>query len=156
MSSPDKAPRKFKIEGSGRMLAALAQAIELALRAARTTPSRRGVGTASQAPSLSKWRQRTMATTILDTSSPVSTMPPVQSRDGPRQNDATNAKSWSPCFSTMHTWKLGTARASSAASATAESKTAKSKPSSTRSLAKTRAPLTRQLRPALWWKLEAR
>jgi hypothetical protein len=47
MSSSDKAPRKFRIEGSGRMLAALAQAIELALRAARATPSRNGAGTAA-------------------------------------------------------------------------------------------------------------
>jgi hypothetical protein len=45
MSPPDKAPRKFRIEGSGRMLVALAQAIELALQAARATPSRRGAGT---------------------------------------------------------------------------------------------------------------
>jgi hypothetical protein len=44
MSSP---PRKFRIEGSGRMLAALAQAIELALQAARATPSRRGAGAAA-------------------------------------------------------------------------------------------------------------
>ena len=47
MSSSEKAARKFRIEGSGRMLAALAQAIELALRAARAKPSRRGAGTAA-------------------------------------------------------------------------------------------------------------
>ena len=58
------------------------------------------------------------------------------SPDGPRQNDVTNAKSWWPCFSTMHTWKLRTARASSAANATAESKTVTRNPSFTRSLAK--------------------
>jgi formylmethanofuran dehydrogenase subunit E len=44
MSGSDTAPRKFRIEGSGRMLEALAQAIELALRAARTTPDREGAG----------------------------------------------------------------------------------------------------------------
>ena len=44
MSSSDATPRKFRIEGSGRMLEALAQAIELALRAARTTPDRTGAG----------------------------------------------------------------------------------------------------------------
>jgi hypothetical protein len=44
MSSSDTTPRKFKIEGSSQMLEALAQAIDLALRAARTTPDR--IGTA--------------------------------------------------------------------------------------------------------------
>jgi formylmethanofuran dehydrogenase subunit E len=44
MSSSESAPRKFKIEGSGQMLEALAQAIELALRAARVTPDRTGAG----------------------------------------------------------------------------------------------------------------
>jgi hypothetical protein len=44
MSPADNAPRKFRIEGSGQMLEALAQAIELALRAARTTPDREGAG----------------------------------------------------------------------------------------------------------------
>jgi formylmethanofuran dehydrogenase subunit E len=44
MSSTDNAPRKFRIEGSGQMLEALAQAIELALRAARATPDRKGAG----------------------------------------------------------------------------------------------------------------
>jgi hypothetical protein len=44
MSSADSATRKFRIEGSGQMLEALAQAIELALRAARTTPDREGAG----------------------------------------------------------------------------------------------------------------
>ena len=44
MSASDTASRKFRIEGSGQMLEALAQAIELALRAARTTPDRKGAG----------------------------------------------------------------------------------------------------------------
>lgn len=44
MSASDTAPRKFRIEGSGQMLEALAQAIELALRATRTTPDRTGAG----------------------------------------------------------------------------------------------------------------
>jgi hypothetical protein len=42
MSSVSKDSRKFRIEGSGQMLAALAQAIDLALRAARGTPYRAG------------------------------------------------------------------------------------------------------------------
>ncbi len=48
MSSSDNAPGKFKIEGSGQMLEALAQAIELALRAARTKPDRTGTGSVSR------------------------------------------------------------------------------------------------------------
>jgi hypothetical protein len=36
--------RKFKIEGSGQMLDALAKAIERALKAARAAPDRRGIG----------------------------------------------------------------------------------------------------------------
>ena len=48
MSSSDTAPRKFSIEGSGQMLEALAQAIELALRAARATPDRTGAGRVSR------------------------------------------------------------------------------------------------------------
>jgi hypothetical protein len=44
MSSSNTTPSKFRIEGSGRMLEALAEAIELALRAARTTPDRTGAG----------------------------------------------------------------------------------------------------------------
>lgn len=44
MSSVGNDSRKFKIEGSGRMLEALAQAIELALRTARATPYRTGAG----------------------------------------------------------------------------------------------------------------
>src|ERR1700722_20640261 len=44
MSASDSAPRTFRIEGSGEMLEALAQAIELALRAARATPDRKGAG----------------------------------------------------------------------------------------------------------------
>ena len=50
MSSSDTTPRKFKIEGSGQMLEALARAIELALRAARTTPDRTGAGSVSRGP----------------------------------------------------------------------------------------------------------
>ena len=50
MSSTDTAPRKFRIEGSGQMLEALAQAIELALRAARTTPDRKGAGSVARGP----------------------------------------------------------------------------------------------------------
>jgi len=48
MRSSDNAPRKFRIEGPGQMLEALAQAIELALRAARTTPDRTGEGSISR------------------------------------------------------------------------------------------------------------
>ena len=48
MSSSNNAPRKFRIEGSGQMLEALAQAIELALRAARTTPERTGASGVSR------------------------------------------------------------------------------------------------------------
>jgi hypothetical protein len=50
MPLSDTAPRKFRIEGSSRMLQALAQAIELALRAARKTPDRRGAGTIANGP----------------------------------------------------------------------------------------------------------
>jgi hypothetical protein len=48
MRSSDNAPRKFRIEGSGQMLEALAQAIELALRAARSTPDRTGAGSVAR------------------------------------------------------------------------------------------------------------
>jgi hypothetical protein len=48
MSSTDNAPRKFRIEGSGQMLEALAQAIELAVGAARTTPDRKGAGSVAR------------------------------------------------------------------------------------------------------------
>src|ERR1700685_2359902 len=48
MSSSDSAPRTFRIEGSGQMVEALAQAIELALRAARATPDRTGAGTVAR------------------------------------------------------------------------------------------------------------
>jgi hypothetical protein len=48
MSSDRNDSRKFKIEGSGQMLEALAQAIELALRGARTTPDRTGAGSVSR------------------------------------------------------------------------------------------------------------
>ena len=48
MRSSDNAPRKFKIEGSGQMLEALAQAVDLALRAARTTPDRTGARSISR------------------------------------------------------------------------------------------------------------
>jgi hypothetical protein len=44
MSSDRDDSRKFKIEGSGQMLDALAKAIEQALQAARTNPERRGIG----------------------------------------------------------------------------------------------------------------
>jgi sulfite reductase beta subunit-like hemoprotein len=44
MSAGSNLPRKFKIEGSGQMLEALAQTIDLALRAARTTSDRTGTG----------------------------------------------------------------------------------------------------------------
>jgi hypothetical protein len=50
MTSSDTTPRKFQIEGSGQMLEALAEAIELALRAARTTPDRTGAGSISRGP----------------------------------------------------------------------------------------------------------
>jgi hypothetical protein len=50
MSSSNATPSKFRIEGSGRMLEALAQAIELALRAARTTPDRTGAGRVARGP----------------------------------------------------------------------------------------------------------
>ena len=48
MSALDAAPRKFRIEGSGQMLEALAQAIEHTLRAARSTPDRTGEGSISR------------------------------------------------------------------------------------------------------------
>ena len=48
MSSSHTSPRQFRIEGSGQMLEALAQAIDLALRAARTTPDRTGTGSVSR------------------------------------------------------------------------------------------------------------
>jgi formylmethanofuran dehydrogenase subunit E len=48
MSASDTAPIKFRIEGSGQMLEALAQAIELALRTARATQDRRGAGSVSR------------------------------------------------------------------------------------------------------------
>jgi len=51
MSSTRNVSRKFRIEGSGRMLEALAQAIELALRAARATPDRRGAGSVAHGSS---------------------------------------------------------------------------------------------------------
>jgi hypothetical protein len=44
MTSADHGSEKFRIEGSGPMLEALARAIELALRAARATPYRTGTG----------------------------------------------------------------------------------------------------------------
>jgi hypothetical protein len=50
MISSDTTPRKFRIEGSGQMLEALAEAIELALRAARTMPDRTGTGSVSRDP----------------------------------------------------------------------------------------------------------
>jgi hypothetical protein len=48
--SSDSAPRTFRIEGSGEMLEALAQAIELALRVARATPGRKGAGSVARGP----------------------------------------------------------------------------------------------------------
>jgi hypothetical protein len=48
MSSVSKNSRKFRIEGSGQMLAALAQAIDLALTAARATPYRVGAASVVQ------------------------------------------------------------------------------------------------------------
>jgi hypothetical protein len=48
MSSIDNAPRKFKVEGSRRMLEALAQAIDRALQAARATPDKTGRGSATR------------------------------------------------------------------------------------------------------------
>jgi hypothetical protein len=50
MSSDRNDPRKFKIEGSGQMLDALAKAIEQALQAARATPDRTGIGSATRGP----------------------------------------------------------------------------------------------------------
>jgi hypothetical protein len=50
MPSSDNAPRKFRIEGSGRMLDALAKAIDRALQAARATPGREGIGSATRGP----------------------------------------------------------------------------------------------------------
>ncbi len=50
MSSSQSAQKKFRIEGSGQILEALAQAIELALRAARTTPDRIGTGIVAHGP----------------------------------------------------------------------------------------------------------
>ena len=47
MSSDHDDPRRFKIEGSGRMLEALAQAIDQALQAARATPDNTGKGSAT-------------------------------------------------------------------------------------------------------------
>jgi hypothetical protein len=48
MSSNQNDPRKFKIEGSGLMLDALAKAIEQALQSARSSPDRTGTGTTTQ------------------------------------------------------------------------------------------------------------
>jgi hypothetical protein len=47
MSSDHNDSRKFKIEGSSRMLEALAQAIDRALQAARATPDQTGKGSAA-------------------------------------------------------------------------------------------------------------
>jgi hypothetical protein len=41
--------RKFRIEGTGQMLEALARAIDLALREARATPHRTGLGSVTTA-----------------------------------------------------------------------------------------------------------
>src|ERR1700682_2359516 len=48
MSSSGQDSRKFRIEGSGQMLTALAQAIDLALTAARATPYRVGAASVVQ------------------------------------------------------------------------------------------------------------
>jgi len=48
MSSAGQDSRKFRIEGSGKMLTALAQAIDLALKAARATPYRVGAASVVQ------------------------------------------------------------------------------------------------------------
>ena len=48
MRSDRHSSRRFKIEGSGQMLDALAKAIERALQTARATPDRTGTGTASR------------------------------------------------------------------------------------------------------------
>ena len=50
MASDRNDPRKFKIEGSGQMLDALAKAIDRALQAARATPDRKGTGSATRGP----------------------------------------------------------------------------------------------------------
>ena len=50
MSSDQNDSRKFRIEGSGRMLEALSKAIERALRAARSTPARTGTGLTVNGP----------------------------------------------------------------------------------------------------------
>ena len=48
MSSSDNAQRKFRIEGSGQMLEALAEAIEFALRGGRTAPDHTGARSVSR------------------------------------------------------------------------------------------------------------
>jgi formylmethanofuran dehydrogenase subunit E len=48
MSSVVNDPRRFKIEGSHRMLGALAQAIDRALQTARETPDKTGKGSATR------------------------------------------------------------------------------------------------------------
>lgn len=48
MSSDRNAARKFKIEGSGQMLDALAKAIEGALQAARANTERKGIGSVAR------------------------------------------------------------------------------------------------------------
>lgn len=48
MASNTEANRKFRIEGSGAMLEALARAIELALQSARKAPYRRGAGSVTR------------------------------------------------------------------------------------------------------------
>ncbi len=50
MRSDHHDARKFRIEGSGQMLDALAKAIERALQTARATPDRKGIGTATHGP----------------------------------------------------------------------------------------------------------
>lgn len=48
MSSDHNDSRKFKLEGSSRMLEALAKAIDRALQAARETPDKTGIGRAAR------------------------------------------------------------------------------------------------------------
>jgi hypothetical protein len=48
MDSDRNDQRKFKIEGSGKMLDALTNAIEQALQAARANPDRKGTGSATR------------------------------------------------------------------------------------------------------------
>ena len=92
MSSSDTTPRKFKIEGSGQMLEALSQAIELALRAARTTPDRTGAGSISRRPLTIEVEAKNAPDNLKYVIQASRTQSPP-SQDGPKQNAATNANS---------------------------------------------------------------